>query len=291
MLLRPFAYHRPESLAEVHRLMGEFADEASLYAGGTELLLLMKLGLAEPSQLIDIKHVHELGTVTSTGDELVLGATVTHARLGSSPEVRDLSPELAGLFATLANPRVRHTGTIGGNLCFADPHSDPSTLLISLGAVVELRSAGQTRRIGMDRFAVGAYETAREENEVLTSIRLPMVARDHVVIFERMAMHQERPVVNAALTISVQGAATLVVGALTERPVMREDGVRDAVLSGQEASWRAYATDLARTVDLICPEESMEYHRNLFTVMVMRAFRTAATRLERPVETGRDKTL
>ncbi len=145
MTLPPFALHRPRSLEEVEDLLEQHGDDAVVYCGGTELLLVMKLGLAAYPNLVDLKGVPELRVLEERDGRLCVGAAVTHRELESSPFVHGLFPALAEMERRVANVRVRSVGTLGGNLCFSDPHSDPNLLLglhVESGAD-QLRVAGE----------------------------------------------------------------------------------------------------------------------------------------------------
>ena len=120
-------------------MLAELGEDAAVYAGGTELLLLMKLGLLRPKHLVDVKRIAGF-TEIADGDRLTIGAAVTHRAIEQSALVRARCPLVGAVARHVANVRVRNVGTLGGNLSFADPHSDPATLLLTLDASVELRS-------------------------------------------------------------------------------------------------------------------------------------------------------
>src|SRR5205807_9843814 len=105
--------------------------------GGTELLLLMKLGFSSYGHLVDIKGIEELGGIRAENGVLVIGSTVTHREIERSPLVLERLPALAAMERGVANLRVPNGGTLGGNLCFSDPHPDPATFLLALDAAVE----------------------------------------------------------------------------------------------------------------------------------------------------------
>src|SRR4029077_1999458 len=119
---------------EVDDLLAQHGDDAVVYCGGTELLLVLKLGLAAYPNLLDLKGIPELRVFEERDGTLRIGAAVTHRELESSPLVHRLVPALAEMERRVANVRVRSVGTLGGNLCFSDPHSDPATLLLALDA-------------------------------------------------------------------------------------------------------------------------------------------------------------
>lgn len=220
--MRPpeFRLSRPHSVdAAIAALAGE--PEGTFYAGGTELLLAMKLRVLRPELLVDIKRIDGLDAIAiEDGGTLRIGARATHAQIERDPLVRRHLPALAGLCGSVANVRVRGAGTIGGNLCFAEPHADPPTLLATLEAKLCLTGPGGAREIPADDFILGEFETAREPEELLTAIRVPPPAGP---VAYRRFRHGERPSVAVGLLWRMTpdgriGAARLRVGALGPRP-------------------------------------------------------------------------
>jgi aerobic carbon-monoxide dehydrogenase medium subunit len=255
-------------------MLTRFGPDAAIYAGGTELLIVMKERLARFSHLIDIKRIPELKAINFDAErrELSIGAVATHRDLERSPVVRQRFPALGAMEAAVANIRVRSAGTIGGNLCFAEPHSDPATLLTALGAQLTLTSASGTRRLPIDSFFTGLMESARSHEEVLVMISVPEPASNAGVAYERFKLH-ERPTAAVAAIIAVDdGAITdvrVVAGSVGERPqrlpeteaillgqpavaeaaTIAADVIRDEVeTSGDVFESEAYTRQLARTV-------------------------------------------
>src|SRR5579859_2175585 len=146
-MLRHFQVHRCETVAEACSLRREHGDDAVVYAGGTELLLAMKMGLAHWPHLVDVKHIPELHGITEADGLLVIGAAVTHHQLETDPTLTERLPALARLEAQVANIRVRTAGTLAGNLAFGEPHADPPALLLALGAKVRLAGASAFRSL------------------------------------------------------------------------------------------------------------------------------------------------
>ncbi|HEV8531616.1 MAG TPA: FAD binding domain-containing protein, partial [Methylomirabilota bacterium] len=157
-MLRPFTLDRPSTLDEVTDLLSAHPSESVLYAGGTELLLLMKEGLIRPRRLIDVKAVRDLEAITAEDGTLTIGATVRHRGVERSALVQERCPLVAGVARHVANVRVRNVGTVGGNLAFADPHSDLATLFLALDATLGLWSRRGTRDIALADFIRGPYE-------------------------------------------------------------------------------------------------------------------------------------
>jgi carbon-monoxide dehydrogenase medium subunit len=222
-VLEPLAVHRPGSVAEASQLLRVLGDDAAIYAGGTELLVVMKERLAHFGHLIDIKAIPGLNGIALDGErrELRIGALATHRDVERSPLVRETIPALAVLEAKVANVRVRAAGTIGGNLCFAEPHSDPAILLTALGTRLNLASSEEAREIELAAFFTGVMETARRHDEILTAITIPCAEADVGVAYERFKLH-ERPTAAVAAVVNVDdGAMTdarIVVGCVGERP-------------------------------------------------------------------------
>src|SRR5260370_19507107 len=170
MKLPPFAVHRPRSVQDASRLVVDLGDDAAAYCGGTELLLAMKLGLANYAHLVDLKGVVGLRAIARHGDSLRIGAAATHDALETSPELREWLPAMAAMLSQVANLRVRSAGTLGGNLCFADPHSDPATFLIAAGASMLCPQGDTLRRIPSLEFVTRPYQTVPEPSEILVAL-------------------------------------------------------------------------------------------------------------------------
>jgi carbon-monoxide dehydrogenase medium subunit len=262
-----------------------FGPESAVYAGGTELLVVMKERLAHFPHLIDIKRIPGLRDIAYDGQrrELTIGAVTRHRDLERSPLVRNRFPALADLEAAVANVRVRAAGTIGGNLCFAEPHSDPATLLTALDARLTLTSASGERDLPIANFFTGLMETARRHDEILTAIAIPEPGSNTGVAYERFKLH-ERPTAAVAAVITVDdGSITdvrIVAGSVGERPQRLPE--TEALLHGQpvSASLAATAADRIRdevetTADAF---ESEPYKRQLARTVGRRAIAAALLR-------------
>jgi carbon-monoxide dehydrogenase medium subunit len=235
--LPPFELHRPDSVAEASRLLDELGDDAVVISGGTELLLVMKLGFADHPHLVDVKRIAELRRLEASGDLLEVGAAVTHREIERSPVVRERWPALAAMERLVGNLRVRNMGTIGGNLCFADPHSDPATFLLATGgSLVCRRGDGPARELSIDEFVQGPYYTALEPGELVTAVRVPDPGPGVGIAHEKMSLH-ERPAVTVTCLARVEDgqirSARVAVGSVGTRPARAGDA--EAVLTGAAA--------------------------------------------------------
>jgi aerobic carbon-monoxide dehydrogenase medium subunit len=252
--LPPFGLHRPATVEEALELLD--ADRVP-YCGGTELLLAMKIGLLRPDALVDLKAIPGLGDVTATDDGVTLGAAATHLRVSRDPEVRRRYPVLAHVAERVGNARVRAQGTVGGNLCFAEPKSDLAAMLSALEATLELRSsANGTRRLGVDDFFEGPYWTVRADDELLTAIHVTGDRRGVYLKYQTM----ERPTVGVALATTA-GGYRLVVGAVSEVPVAFD-------LPSLEVDADELAAGIDPVADLTGSEE---YKRHVTAVYIRRA--------------------
>ena len=204
-MLKRFRLEEPESAAEVSELLGRFGDSAKIYAGGTELLLAMKEGLVEYERLINVKKLKGLSDIAGENGTIKIGALCTHHQLETSPLLQQKLPSLVKLEQNVANVRVRQAGSIGGNLCFAEPHADPGTLLMALGAKMIAEKSSGRREIAAEEFFVDAYETSIQADELLTEIRVPTPGANSRSAYLKFG-YLERPSVGVAVALTLDGA-------------------------------------------------------------------------------------
>ena len=282
-MLKPFHLVQPSSVAEACSELGRLGDGAKVYAGGAELILLMRQGVLEADYLVDVKHLPGLGTLSLDGETVHIGAAVTHRTLESSPLIREQIPVLADAELDIGNIRVRTQGTLGGNLCFADPHSDPPTALLMHDALATVASGDSVRTIPMDEFLVGTYETTLAPDELLTEVIVPVLPAGWHGSFQRMEQFY-RPTANAAAAITMAdghvAGARLVVGCVGPR-ALRLPRLEEAVSGLTVAEARRVITDaqsyLEATLDPVGDLlGSVPYKLHLTTVLLGRALAQAA---------------
>ena len=260
------------------------ATSAAFYCGGTELLLLLKLGFASFGHLVDLKGIEELRGIRAENGTLVVGAATTHREIESDPFVRERLPGLADMERRVANLRVRNAGTLGGNLCFSDPHSDPATFLLAVDGEVECRrGGGRPRRLPVADFVVGPYQTVLEPGEILTSIRIPVPPPGVAIAHEKFAIH-EWPAATVTCLVRVEtgrvAEARVAVGSVGVRPARAGEAERllqglDAARPDERALGQAGAAAAEAAAPVEDPNGSVEYKENLVAVLVRRAFRRA----------------
>ncbi|HVR58456.1 MAG TPA: FAD binding domain-containing protein [Pseudolabrys sp.] len=277
--MRPpsFEFERPTTMTDAIRAVTE-PDEGMFYSGGTELLLAMKLRVIHTERLIDIKSVPGLDGIAQVEPHTIeIGARCTHSRIEHDEIIKRCLPALSRLCGNVANIRVRNAGTIGGNLCFGEPHADPPTLLAALGARLRLVGASGERLVDADDFIRDELETIREPDELLTHILVPIPSGP---VTYRRFRHGERPSVNVGMMWSLDpGAPTIAnarirVGALGPRP--QPLAAVEAVLCGAPVAQAGRLIDAALPAaldDLEVNEDrhgSAEYKRHLAGVLLRR---------------------
>lgn len=283
-MLAPIEIHAPGSVQEASALLAHYGDQAAVYAGGTELLIVMKERLTPVDRLIDIKRIDGLRTIaTDARSTLTIGALATHRDIARHPVVQQHAPWLAALEGIIANTRVRAAGTIGGNLCFAEPHSDPATLLTAVEATVTLESTAGVREVAVEDFFVGLLATNRRPDEIMTQVALPRLWDTTGVAYHRFKTH-ERPVVTVAAAVSVAGGviddARVVVGSVGPKP-QRVLAVENAIRGQAPGLVLFQESALLAAADAEIDDEgfeSVEYKRHLVAVHVQRALQDASDR-------------
>lgn len=170
----PVDYVRATSVANAISLLNEHGEEARLLAGGHSLLPMMKLRLARPEILIDINDLDELRGIRVEGNELVLGAMVTHAEVLDSAILAEHYAIFREAEKVIADPIVRNKGTVGGSMCQADPSEDLSAVGSALKGTVVIQSATGRRVVPIREFHQGPYETQVGDGEILTEVHFPI---------------------------------------------------------------------------------------------------------------------
>jgi len=189
---------QPTTVHEASNALADYGDKAKIYAGGAELLLLLRNGLLQSEVLVDVKKIERLHRITAENGSLRVGACVTHHALENSALVREHAPSLAYAESQVANVRVRNQGTLGGNLAFNDPHSDPGTVLLVHDAAVALGNERGERRVALNDFFVDMFATILEPSDLLLEIEIPVLPAGMKSAYQRLHRYQ-RPTVGVAV--------------------------------------------------------------------------------------------
>jgi carbon-monoxide dehydrogenase medium subunit len=177
-----FSFHRPSTVRQAASLLAR-QEEAKLLAGGHTLIPTMKLRLAGPKHLVDLSKVEGLSGVEASGRSITVGAMTPHVEVATSPVVKEAIPALAELVGLIGDPAVRHRGTIGGSIANNDPNADYPAACLGLGATIITNK----RRIAADEFFKGLFETALEQDEIITRVQFPKVNKAGYVKFANPA--------------------------------------------------------------------------------------------------------
>ncbi len=283
----PFEYERATSVEHAIGLLDRLGSEARLVAGGHSLLPMMKLRLANLEYLIDINDLHdELGYVRLGEGEVRIGAMTRHRELLDSAELAALFPIFADAERVIADPVVRNRGTIGGSLCQADPSEDLSAVCTTLNASCVIRGADGERVVTMEDFYRGPYETAVEQGEMLTEIRLEVRpngssayakverrAGDWAVTSAGAAVWLDGPLIaDARVGLAAVGPNTTGIPAISE------------ALRGREPSEELYAQAGAIAARTCTPSTdnrgTADYKRHLADELTRRTLRRAVERAQ-----------
>ncbi|HVV87617.1 MAG TPA: xanthine dehydrogenase family protein subunit M [Kofleriaceae bacterium] len=259
--MKEFEFHRPSSLADVVALL-KARPNAKVLAGGQSLLPVLKLDLAEPSDLISLAGVPDLQSLWIEGQELVIGARCTHDQVASSANVGSSIPGLAALAAGIGDAQVRNRGTLGGSVAHADPAADYPAALVALGATV----VTDRRSIGAEEFFTGLFTTALEHDELVTAVRFPVPRSSAYAKFGHRA--SKYAVVGVFVAQTAGGVRVAVTGAapkvfrVAEMEAALDRSFTPAAIEGLSVGADELLSDL---------EASAEYRAHLVGVMARRA--------------------
>jgi len=281
-----FDYHTPGSVQEAITLLGKLRDDAKLLAGGHSLIPMMKLRLAQPKHLIDLRKVPGLAGIREDGGSIAIGAMTTHWQVESSKLLQAKIPVVSDAAGMIGDPQVRNLGTIGGSLAHADPAADMPAVMIALGAELVIEGPRGRRTVKVDDFFKGLMMTAVGPDEILAEIRVPVPPAGSGAAYQKFPHPASRFAVVgvcAALTVDGKGICTKagvgVTGAGTR--AVRAKGV-EAGLAGKaldHAAIEAAAAKAADGVDVQADlQGSVEYKSHLVRVHARRAIEAALGR-------------
>lgn len=277
---------QPTTVGEASSALTEFGDRAKLYAGGAELVLLLRNGLIDAEVLVDVKKIAQLHRVELIGNELYVGACVTHQALATHVLVRQHAPAFAYAESQVANVRVRNQGTLGGNLAFNDPHSDPGTVLLIHEATVTIGGASGERKVRIADFFVDMYATALNGGELLLHVEIPSLPEGMVSSYRRLHRYQ-RPTLGVAVAAKFHDGIVedprLAVGCIGPKPMRLSE--LETKLEGSKlteaikiiAEQKVYLRDRLQPVDDLLG--SADYKLYMAGVMLGDAIEQASARV------------
>jgi carbon-monoxide dehydrogenase medium subunit len=255
-------YHRASSLDEAVALLGE-TGEGKLIAGGQTLLPTMKARLAAPSDLVDLRHVRDLKGVTVSGNSVTIGAGTTHEEVASDNALAEVCPGISELAGQIGDPQVRHMGTIGGSIANNDPAADYPAAMLALKATITTNK----REIAADDFFRGLFETALEDDEIVTKVSFPAPAQCG---YEKFRNPASRYALTGVFVAKDAGGVRVAVTGAGDDGVFRASEIEQA-LSGNfnPAALDGVSVPSANLMSDI--HASAEYRANLIVVLARRA--------------------
>ena len=281
-----FEYHAPTSVTDALGLLGQLKDDAKILAGGHSLIPMMKLRLAQPKHLVDLRKVPGLKGIKEDKGALAIGAMTTHWEVESSALVKSKCAVLSEVAGIIGDPAVRNLGTVGGSLAHADPAADWPAIMIALGAELVCEGPKGRRTAKVDDWFKALMSTALGDDEILVEVRVPLLAAGSGAAYLKFPHPASRFAVvgvAAAVTLDKQGVCTKasvgVTGAGTK--AVRAKGV-EAGCTGKKldaATIEAAAQKGADGVDVQADlQGSVEYKSHLCRVFAKRALTEAVKR-------------
>lgn len=283
MIPASFDYVAPTTVADALAALAEHGDDAKVLAGGQSLLPILRMRLNAPSVVVDLGRIPELQGVSEEGDAIVIGAMTPYAAVLASELVSTHAGLLSKAVATVADPQIRHRGTVGGALVHADPAGDVGAPVLALGAELVIAGAGgQARTVAADDFFEDLFTTAVGEGELLTQIRIPKHTGwgSHYEKFVRVSHQWSIVAVAAAVRVDGGSIAEARVG-LTNMGAtpLRARAVEEALV-GRAATDEAVRAAVAQVAEGTNPPSDLnggaDYRRHLATVLTRRAVLAAA---------------
>jgi len=272
---RPFDYVRPDTIDEAIALLAERGEDARVLAGGQSLMAMLNLRLADPSMLIDIARLGELGDIRDLGDKIEIGAAVTQNKLLAWPHLANKLPLLAAALPFVGHFQTRNKGTVCGSIAHADPSSELPLSLALLEGEAVLRSKRGERVLAAKDFQLGMMTTARAPDELITAVRFPVMAGRGVAFREVARRHGDFAIIAIAVVIEDKKTARLGIGGVAGTPVVRRiamnggASVKDAV--------EQFASELEDYEDLHASAElRRDLLRNLAPIAIEEAVKCAA---------------
>lgn len=282
--MRPvdFEYRSPTSLEEVVRSLADGGDEATIIGGGQSLMPVLRMRMADPDLVVDLRRVPGLDQVREDGDHLVVGAMATHHTVAHDALVATHAGVLGQAAAAVGDPQIRYRGTVGGSLAHADPAGDIAPAVLALDGTIEITGPDGVRTVPAVEFYHGPFTTDLREGEVLTAVRLPKHTGWGMRYEKFSHVAQSWSIVAVAAAVQVEDGALarvrLGMANMGQTPLRAE--AAEAALTGVPLEERAVHEAAARAGEGTSPAVdaagTAEYRRHLAGVLAGRAVAAAA---------------
>ena len=292
MIPGSFDYHAPATLDEAIKLLDELGEDAKILAGGHSLIPMMKLRLAEPTNLIDINGLSDLNYIKEENGYLCIGAMTREAALETSDLVAEKYPILKDTSEVIADPLVRNLATVGGNIAHGDPANDHPATMVALGAEVVINGpggilGGRERKIAIDDFFKGPLMTALEQNEILTELRIPVNGGKSGAAYKKLERKVgDYAIAGAAAALQFDGdncsSAGIALTNVGPTPIRATEAQNALIGTSVSSDDIDKAAELAAAASQPVGDHrgSEEYKRAVVKVLTARAVQTAKDRAE-----------
>ncbi|MCT8160170.1 FAD binding domain-containing protein [Pseudoruegeria sp. SHC-113] len=274
MIPAGFEYHRPADIASAIALLQQHGDEARVIAGGHSLIPMMKLRMADLSHLVDLQGISGLSGITIGEGSVTIGAMTTQNALITDEGLFKALPILREAALQIADPQVRYVGTVGGNVANGDPGNDMPGLMQCLDATYTLVGPDGERQVPARDFYEAAYFTAREDEEILTQITIPIAAAKGYAYAKQKRKIGDYATAAAAVLIG-DGFASVAMTNLSDTPVYSEDASAALAAGDVESCVKA-------ALEAIDPAEDMRgpiaFKKHVAGVILRRAITKAQER-------------
>lgn len=285
--MRRFGYARPETLDEAIGLLEEYGPDASLLAGGTDLVLGLRGGWITPKVVVDLKRIPELGPAIEDVDGGVsVSASTVMADIVGDGRMQRHFPALVEAADVVGSIQIRNRATLAGNICNCSPAADTAPPLLVYGAVMVLAGPDGVRRVPIDDFILGPGKTVLERGELVTAIEIPLPPERYGSVYRRHTRRKGTDLASITLCCGVDGAGTtrLAYGSIGPRPFLEID--RSGVLADPDAADELKAPIFERMLAEASPSPTSmrsgpEYRVAMLRVHAERALRDAIDRLAR----------
>jgi carbon-monoxide dehydrogenase medium subunit len=282
MIPGSFEYYAPRSLTDAVNYLSAHKDDVKILSGGQSLLPLMKMRLSKPGYVVDIGRIPGLDTITEEGDNLIIGALVTHEQIESSDLLKAKCPLLPQTATTIADVQVRNRGTIGGSIAHADPAGDWPAAIMALDAGINVVGPNGERWIKCEDFFLGLLMSVLEPDEIVTAIKVPVTGNDKTAYLKAAPRSSGFAVVGVAVRIAVDGAGNCSLAAVGITGVTDKAyraGRVEQMLTGKNLDAKLIenaAAEATRNIEVIEDiNGSSEYRKHLTEVYVARAIEAA----------------
>ncbi|MEJ6392593.1 xanthine dehydrogenase family protein subunit M [Gymnodinialimonas sp. 2305UL16-5] len=283
MIPAAFEYYRPKDMAGVLSILEEHGDDARVMAGGHSLIPMMKLRMADVPHLIDLQDVGGMSGIEIGPDAIHIGAMVTQAQIIDDDVLATAAPILREAALQIADPQVRYMGTVGGNVANGDPGNDMPGLMQCLNATFTVIGPHGERDIPAREFYEAAYMTAREDEEVLTSVTIPLPKGGHAYEKQKRKIGDYATAAAAVQIVKQDGvcsSASIAMTNLSDTPIYSE--AASAALVGTTVDDAALKAAMAAMLDDIDPTEDnrgpVAFKKHVAGVILRRAIERAWSR-------------